>query len=89
MTKQAEYNAAFDEGFEIGKAQCETHHDEIKQSERKKVLELLKCLRKYAYGEYKEAELSDNEHDLRIHHEYESRIWEIMIELQQSNDGEP
>jgi hypothetical protein len=36
---QAEYNAAFDEGFEIGKAQCETHHDEIKQIEREKVLD--------------------------------------------------
>jgi hypothetical protein len=38
---QAEYNAAFDEGFEIGKSLCETHHDEIKQLGRKKVLDEL------------------------------------------------
>jgi hypothetical protein len=36
---QAEFNAAFDEGFEIGKSQCETHHDEIKQSEREMILD--------------------------------------------------
>jgi hypothetical protein len=36
---QAEYNAAFDEGFEIGEALCETHHNEITQSERKRVLD--------------------------------------------------
>ena len=50
-------------------------------SERDKVLELLEDLRKYANGEYKEADLSDNEHDLRIHLEYENRIWGIMKEL--------
>jgi len=53
------------------------------QSERDKVLELLEDLRKYANGEYKEADLSDNEHDLRIHLEYENRIWGIMKELRQ------
>ena len=53
------------------------------QSEREKVLELLEDLRKYANGEYKEADLSDNEHDLRIHLEYENRIWGIMKELRQ------
>ena len=47
------------------------------------MLELLDDLRKYANGEYKEADLSDNEHDLRIHLEYENRIWSIMKELQQ------
>ena len=57
------------------------------QSERDKVLELLEDLRKYANGEYKEADLSDNEHDLRIHLEYENRIWGIMKELRQA--GEP
>ena len=51
------------------------------QSERDTVLELLEDLRKYANGEYKEADLSDNEHDLRIHLEYENRIWGIMKEL--------
>jgi hypothetical protein len=58
------------------------------QSERDKVLELLDGLRKYANGEYKEADLSDNEHDLRIHLEYENRIWGIMKGLQQQA-GEP
>jgi hypothetical protein len=58
-------------------------------SDREKVLELLKGLRRYSSGEYIEAELSDNEHDMRIHLEYENRIWEIMIELrQQGKDGE-
>jgi hypothetical protein len=58
---------------------CASHSDF--QSERDKVLELLNDLRKYANGEYKEADLSDNEHDLRIHLEYENRIWGIMKEL--------
>lgn len=57
-------------------------------AEQEKVLELLNDLRRYANGEYKEADLSDNEHDLRIHLEYENRIWGIMKELQQSKDGE-
>jgi hypothetical protein len=47
------------------------------QAEREKVLELLNDLRKYANGEYKEADLSDNEHDMRIHLEYGNRIMEI------------
>ena len=38
---QSEYIAAFDEGFEIGKAQCETHYEEIRQAERDKTLEQL------------------------------------------------
>jgi len=61
--------------------------DSSYKSERDKVLELLEDLRKYANGEYKEADLSDNEHDLRIHLEYENRIWGIMKELRQA--GEP
>jgi len=62
---------------------CQDHmvRDDTHQSERDKVLELLEDLRKYANGEYKEADLSDNEHDLRIHLEYENRIWGIMKEL--------
>ena len=63
------------------KVGCASHSDF--QSERDKVLELLEDLRKYANGEYKEADLSDNEHDLRIHLEYENRIWGIMKELRQ------
>jgi hypothetical protein len=61
---------------------------DIRANERERVLDLLDDLRKYTSGEYKEAELSDNEHDMRIHLEYENRIWEIMIELRQSKDGE-
>jgi hypothetical protein len=53
------------------------------QSERDKVLELLNDLRGYANGEYAVANLSDNEHDARIHLEYENRIWGIMKELRQ------
>jgi hypothetical protein len=59
-----------------------------RKDERDTVLELLDGLRKYANGEYKEADLSDNEHDLRIHLEYENRIWGIMKELRQQA-GEP
>ena len=62
-----------------------SHHIDF-QAEWEKVLELLNVLRRYANGEYKEAELSDNEHDMRIHLEYENRIWEIMIELRQSKE---
>jgi nucleoside 2-deoxyribosyltransferase len=58
---------------------CASHSDF--QSEREKVLEQLNDLRRYANGEYKEADLSDNEHDLRTHLEYENRIWGIMQEL--------
>jgi hypothetical protein len=46
-----------------------------------KVLEQLDDLRKYANGEYQEAECSDNEREMRIHLEYENRIWGIMKEL--------
>jgi hypothetical protein len=63
---------------------CASHSDF--QSEREKVLELLDDLRRYANGEYKEADLSDNEHDLRIHLEYENRIWGIMKELRQAGE---
>lgn len=45
------------------------------------VLELLDALRKHANAEYKEAELSDNEREMRIHLEYENRIWGIMKSL--------
>jgi adenosyl cobinamide kinase/adenosyl cobinamide phosphate guanylyltransferase len=64
------------------------HEMTIRKDEREKVLDLLDDLRKYANGEYNEAELSDNEHDLRIHLEYENRIWGIMKERRQSKDGE-
>jgi hypothetical protein len=57
------------------------------ESERDKALELLNDLRGYANGEYAVANLSDNEHDARIHLEYENRIWGIMKELRQA--GEP
>jgi hypothetical protein len=64
------------------------HEMVIRKDEREKVLDLLDDLRKYANGEYNEAELSDNEHDLRIHLEYENRIWGIMKELRQSKEKE-
>jgi hypothetical protein len=78
----------FDERIRYGnirlhtkKKGCASHSDF--RSERDKVLELLNDLRRYANGEYKEADLSDNEHDLRIHLEYGNRIWGIMKELRQ------
>jgi hypothetical protein len=37
------YQNGFDEGFEIGKAQCETHHEELLKSERDKVLDDFAC----------------------------------------------
>ena len=77
------YNGFFSAGSDIATTVRSHPH----QSERDKVLELLEDLRKYANGEYKEADLSDNEHDLRIHLEYENRIWGIMKELRQA--GEP
>ena len=58
------------------------------QAEREKVLEQLNDFRRYANGEYKEADLSDNEHDLRIHLEYENRIWGIMKDLRQQGKQE-
>ena len=63
---------------------CTLHSDF--QNQREKVLDGLDGLRKYANGEYKEADLSDNEHDLRIHLEYENRIWGIMKELRQAGE---
>ena len=47
------------------------------------VLELLNDLRHYANGEYKEADVSDDEDKMRIHLEYENRIWDIMKKIRQ------
>jgi hypothetical protein len=52
-----------------------------------KMLESLDELRKYANGEYKEADLSDNEREMRIHLEYENRIWGIMRTFTQAEAG--
>lgn len=49
---------------------------------REHVLEELEALRQYANGEYKEADLSDNEREMQIHLEYENRIWGIMRQQQ-------
>lgn len=54
-----------------------------------KMLESLEELRKYANGEYKEADLSDNEREMRIHLEYENRIWGIMRLFTQHDNPEP
>lgn len=59
----------------------ESGHEEGAKAEREWVLESLDGLRKYANAEYKEAELSDNEREMRIHLEYENRIWGIMQPL--------
>jgi hypothetical protein len=45
---------------------------------RNAILESLEDLRKYANGEYNEADASDNEREMRIHLEYENRIWGIL-----------
>jgi hypothetical protein len=47
------------------------------------VLELLNDLRHYANGEYKEADVSDDEDKMRIHLEYENRVWDIMKKLRE------
>jgi hypothetical protein len=76
-------------GSSVVRRKCDPKEvEQIRKQERDTVLELLDGLRKYANGEYKEADLSDNEHDLRIHLEYENRIWGIMKGLQQQA-GEP
>lgn len=64
---------------------CQTwineHDAAIARKAREDVAELLDDVRKYANGEYKEADLSDNEREMRIHLEYENRIWGIMKSL--------
>lgn len=83
-TKQA-YRNGFDDGFEIGNAQCEIHHQDVIEEAatkpREEVLELLDDLRKYAKGEYTEADISGNEREMRTHLEYENRIWGVMKSL--------
>ena len=61
--------------------QCRICEQAIRKDATEKVLEQLDDLRKYANGEYQEAECSDNEREMRIHLEYENRIWGIMKEL--------
>jgi len=61
--------------------QCRICEQAIRKDATGKVLEQLDDLRKYANGEYQEAECSDNEREMRIHLEYENRIWGIMKEL--------
>lgn len=53
----------------------------LEQFEVNDVMEILEDLRKYANSEYQEAECSDNEREMRIHLEYENRIWAIMKSL--------
>lgn len=53
----------------------------LEQFEVNDVMEILEDLRKYANSEYQEAECSDNEREMRIHLEYENRIWGIMKSL--------
>jgi hypothetical protein len=61
---------AYAEGYKAGKKDATG-----------KVLDKLDELRKYANGEYKEADCSDNEREMRIHLEYENRVWGIMREF--------
>ena len=51
------------------------------QEVKAKMLESLDDLRKYANEEFKEANLSDNEREMRIHLEYENRIYGIIKSL--------
>ena len=58
---------------------CEGLMDVQKESNtHNAILESLNDLRRYANGEYNEADASDNEREMRIHLEYENRIWEIL-----------
>ena len=61
--------------------QCRICEQAIRKDATGKVLEQLDELRRYANGEYKEADCSDNEREMRIHLEYENRVWGIMREL--------
>lgn len=54
--------------------------EEIRKA-RDNIIEVLDELRTYAKGEYQESSLSDNEREMRIHLEYENRIWGIMKSL--------
>jgi hypothetical protein len=61
---------------------------QARKQEREKVLEMLDELRKYANVEYNESDASDNEREMRIHLEYENRVWDIMKSLRQQ-EGKP
>jgi len=52
--------------------------EQLARREMNSTLESLNDLRRYANGEYNEAETSDNEREMRIHLEYENRIWSIL-----------
>lgn len=58
--------------------------EQLARRETNTIIESLEDLRKYAKGEYQESECSDNEREMRIHLEYENRIWTIMKSLEES-----
>jgi len=56
------------------------------KAERERILEQLGDLNYYACIEYAEANLSDNEREMRIHLEYGNRTWEIIRSLRQQEE---
>jgi len=53
------------------------------QSQIDAVIEQLSDINKYAREEYEEANLSDNEREMRIHLEYGNRVWGVVRSLRQ------
>ena len=50
-------------------------------------IEQLSDINKYACEEYEEANLSDNEREMRIHLEYGNRVWEVVRFLRSQQDN--
>lgn len=69
--------------------QCyHTGYSDGAQKERENVIEILCDLNKYSCFEYEEANLSDNEREMRIHLEYGNRLWGIIRSLRSTNTKE-
>ena len=53
----------------------------IRNATLENIIEQLSDLNHYSCEEYEEASLSDNEREMRIHLEYENRLWGIIKSL--------
>jgi hypothetical protein len=57
------------------------HDAAIRNTALENIIEQLSDLNHYSREEYKEASLSDNEREMRIHLEYGNRLWGIIRSL--------
>ena len=57
------------------------HDAQVAKAAREQAIEQLSDLNKYSCEEYEEANLSDNEREMRIHLEYGNRTWGIIRSL--------